>query len=57
MTCSRPPAIASARREIENCLVKHPAVANAAVVPKPGRTRGNVVKAFIVLAHGIFVFG
>jgi acetyl-CoA synthetase len=34
--------------EIENCLVKHPAVANAAVVPK--RERGAVVKAFIVLA-------
>lgn len=36
--------------EIENCLVKHPAVANAAVVPKPDRERGAVVKAFIVLA-------
>ena len=36
--------------EIENCLVKHPAVANAAVVPSPDETRGNVVKAFIVLA-------
>jgi acetyl-CoA synthetase len=36
--------------EIENCLVKHPAVANAAVVPKPDRARGAVVKAFIVLA-------
>ena len=30
--------------EIENCLVKHPAVANAAVVPKPDRRRGAVVK-------------
>jgi acetyl-CoA synthetase len=35
--------------EIENCLVKHPAVANAAVVPSPDAERGNVVKAFIVL--------
>ena len=38
--------------EIENCLVKHPAVANAAVVPSPDETRGNVIKAFIVLAPG-----
>jgi acetyl-CoA synthetase len=38
--------------EIENCLVKHAAVANAAVVPSPDETRGNVVKAFIVLAPG-----
>ena len=38
--------------EIENCLVKHPAVANAAVVPSPDETRGNVVKAYIVLAAG-----
>ena len=36
--------------EIENCLVKHPAVANAAVVPKPDKTRGAVVKAYVVLA-------
>jgi len=38
--------------EIENCLVRHPAVANAAVVPKPDSERGNVVKAFVVLAPG-----
>ncbi len=38
--------------EIENCLVKHPAVANAAIIPLPDETRGNVVKAFIVLAQG-----
>ncbi|GAB3553447.1 AMP-binding protein [Noviherbaspirillum agri] len=35
--------------EIENCLVKHPAVANVAVVPKPDAERGNIVKAYIVL--------
>ncbi|MDB5763816.1 MAG: AMP-binding protein [Herminiimonas sp.] len=39
--------------EIENCLIKHPAVANAAVVPKPDAERGNIVKAFIVLTSGI----
>ena len=38
--------------EIENCLVKHLAVANAAVVPSPDDVRGNIVKAFIVLAEG-----
>ena len=38
--------------EIENCLVKHPAVANAAVIGKPDATRGAVVKAFIVLQPG-----
>ena len=37
--------------EIENCLVKHPAVANAAVVPQPDEERGAVVKAYIVLAQ------
>ncbi len=38
--------------EIENCIVRHPAVANAAVVPTPDEARGNIVKAFIVLAEG-----
>ncbi|MDO9146502.1 MAG: AMP-binding protein [Hydrogenophaga sp.] len=37
--------------EIENCLVKHPAVANAAAVPKPDAERGAVVKAYVVLAQ------
>jgi len=39
--------------EVENCLVKHAAVANAAVVPKPDRERGAVVKAYVVLAPGV----
>ncbi len=38
--------------EIENCLVKHPAVANCAVVGTPDAERTNLVKAFIVLAAG-----
>ncbi len=38
--------------EIENCLVKHDAVANAAVVPTPDETRGSLVKAFVLLAPG-----
>ena len=38
--------------EIENCLVKHAAVANAAVVPSPDPERGNVIKAFVVLIPG-----
>jgi acetyl-CoA synthetase len=38
--------------EVENCLVKHEAVANAAVVPKPDAERGALVKAYVVLAPG-----
>jgi len=38
--------------EIENCLVRHAAVANAAVVPKPDAERGALVKAYVVLAPG-----
>ncbi|MEW6690757.1 MAG: AMP-binding protein [Pseudomonadota bacterium] len=38
--------------EIESCLVKHPAVANAAVIGKPDAARGAIVKAFIVLQAG-----
>jgi acetyl-CoA synthetase len=39
--------------EVENCLVKHPAVLNAAVVPKPDVARGAVVKAYVVLTPEI----
>ncbi|MGE0875017.1 MAG: acyl-CoA synthetase [Burkholderiales bacterium] len=38
--------------EIESCLVRHPAVANAAVIGKPDATRGAIIKAFIVLQPG-----
>jgi acetyl-CoA synthetase len=36
--------------EVENCLIQHKSVLNAAVVPKPDRERGNTVKAYVVLA-------
>lgn len=39
--------------EIENCLLKHPAVSNCAVVPSPDTERGAVVKAFIVLTPSV----
>jgi acetyl-CoA synthetase len=39
--------------EVENCLVKHAAVANCAVVPKPDADRGAVVKAYVVLLDGV----
>jgi acetyl-CoA synthetase len=39
--------------EVENCLLKHPAVANCAVVPKPDEERGAVVKAYVVPVAGV----
>ncbi|XP_021508674.1 acyl-coenzyme A synthetase ACSM2, mitochondrial isoform X2 [Meriones unguiculatus] len=36
--------------EVENALMEHPAVAETAVISSPDPTRGEVVKAFVVLA-------
>ena len=38
--------------EVESALLEHPAVAESAVVASPDEMRGNIVKAFIVLAPG-----
>ncbi len=38
--------------EVESALIEHPAVAEAAVVGKPHAERGQIVKAFVVLAPG-----
>jgi acetyl-CoA synthetase len=38
--------------EIEDCLIRHPAVALAAAVGKPDPVRTEIVKAFIVLKGG-----
>jgi len=38
--------------EIEDCLIRHPAVALAAVVGKPDPLRTEIVKAFVVLKPG-----
>ena len=37
---------------MESALIEHPAVAESAVVSSPDATRGEVVKAFVVLAPG-----
>ena len=38
--------------EIENCLLKHPAVLQAAAIGKPDELRGSIVKVFVVLTEG-----
>lgn len=38
--------------ELESVLIEHPAVAEAAVVPSPDPLRGNVPKAYVILAPG-----
>jgi acetyl-CoA synthetase len=39
--------------EIEDCLIRHPAVALAAAIGKPDAMRTEIVKAFVVLKPGI----
>ncbi|MEK6563781.1 MAG: AMP-binding protein [Candidatus Omnitrophota bacterium] len=39
--------------EVENVLLKHPSVQEAAVVGIPDKLRGEIVKAFVVLKKGI----
>jgi len=39
--------------EIEDCLIRHPAVALAAVVGKTDPVRAEIVKAFVVLKEGL----
>ncbi len=39
--------------EIEDCLIRHPAVALAAAIGKPDPVRTEIVKAFIVLKDGV----
>jgi acetyl-CoA synthetase len=39
--------------EIEDCLIRHPAVALAAAVGKPDAVRTEIVKAFIVLKEAV----
>ena len=38
--------------EVESSLIEHPAVAETAVVGKPDPDRGNIVKAWVILAPG-----
>lgn len=38
--------------EVESALIEHPAVAESAVVSSPDPQRGEVVKAFVILAPG-----
>ena len=35
--------------DIEDCMKQHPAVANAAVVPKPEGMHGSAIKAFVIV--------
>lgn len=39
--------------EVESALVEHHAVAEAGVIGKPDKERGEIIKAFIVLSNGV----
>jgi acetyl-CoA synthetase len=39
--------------EVEDCLIRHPAVAMAAVIGKPDPERTEIVKAYVVLKEGV----
>lgn len=38
--------------EVESALIEHEAVAESAVIGKPDETRGQIVKAYVILAKG-----
>ena len=42
----------SSRKASGSCLKEHPAIAESAVVASPGEMRGEVVKAYVILALG-----
>ncbi len=39
--------------EVEECLIRHPAVAMAGVIGSPDAVRGEIVKAYVVLTAGV----
>jgi len=39
--------------EVESALISHPDVIEAAVVGKPDPTRGEIIKAFLILREGV----
>lgn len=39
--------------EVESALIEHPSVIEAGVIGKPDAERGEIIKAFVVLANGV----